>query len=94
MPLAWFSEREYKVYHICLNCPYRAFARDTFVVGDEDDIWLGEKLRLCLRCYSLAEKGECEFTESYFAVRKRILQNGRRRTVERYAQWRERETKG
>ena len=22
MPLGWFSRKENKVYHVCLNCPY------------------------------------------------------------------------
>ena len=88
MPLAWFSEREYEVYHVCLNCRYRRFVRDTLHIGPERDIQIGEDLRQCEICELLTDdpEEECLVTDCYDEVEKRILQYGRSLVVKRYGQ--------
>ena len=51
--LAWFSKKENRRYHICLECRYEEVFGDddTLVITDEDDVLLHFRhLRLCYRC--------------------------------------------
>ena len=96
MPLAWYSEQEYEVYHFCLNCPYKRFNVDTFVIGNMADIDEGEDLEPCEKCEILGDDREliCDVTDSYSEVRNSIIQCGRRLLFKRYDQRSIRERRG
>ena len=76
MPLAWFSEKENRRYHVCLECPYEeVFGDDTIVVGDEDEVLLEHQhLILCNICTELRFSIDeiCTMTDNYTDVEEKL----------------------
>ena len=79
--LGWFSEDEYDVFHVCVNCQYWRFNRDTFKVLTQDQIRIEHPdLDLCEKCYNKINKhwiyGPCYQTASESEVKNSITQRG------------------
>lgn len=78
MPLAWYSEKEDRRYHICLECPYEEVFdddEDTVVVDDVDEVRREDPhLTLCRICARLLFTiGEtCTTTDDYADVEEKL----------------------
>ena len=79
--LGWFSEDEYDVFHVCVNCQYRRFNFATLKVRTQTEVLVEHtKLRLCRSCWNKILwpefHGPCYQTSSEEEVRNSITQYG------------------